>query len=1279
MTLLVLSAPQEKRLVVQSATQAEWLAGPGRSENLQSIAATLSQRRAQHDFRATFVVNDHIDAANVLDSFAKGVMGDWVSQGRVHEVEDSRKTVWVFSGHGAQWPDMGKHLLQDAVFYQAVASLDGIVTREVGYSAVEKLSTGDFEDSGEIQVLTYVLQVGLIQVLKTRGLQPQAVIGHSLGEISASVAAGVLTPEEGAIVVTRRARLYQRVQGLGGMCLVNLPFEEMATELRGRKDLVAAIRSSPSSTVISGASNALADFVVELNKRKIQTFQVKTDIAFHSPMLEELRVPLEEALTDALNPQSPTVKLYSTSQADPRSPIPRDASYWVKNMVNPVLLTSAVDAAVEDGFRVFLEVSSHPIVSHSIEETLTSAGLEDFAVISTMKKGKPAQKSILHAIGQLHVKGVNVEQVSTDMASAEAVHDPNTHNLLGQRIVVADSAVTLYSTRLEEDNKPFPQPHIVHGINIIPAAVYVNTFLHATHARVLSNVLMRVPLTTTNDPRNVQVVIEGDKVKVASRLRSSDESSWVTHSTSRWSHRLVDDKDSPSLDVGATKARLGQRLPDNYSIDYLAQIGVSGIAFNWAVIEHFGHESEMITKVDNDPDNADISWDTHSWAVTLDSACSVGATVFNDNKLRIASKVDNVIMHSNNLPPKIYYLHVVAKDDSEDPRSRSVDVSVHDVDGLLLVRCEGITLTELDTSGSSPRAGVESLTHYMTWIPASLSEKPRRIHHIVLISPHEEILDRYERDLQQSGTKITKLSGAEQLDNPKLCGFLQEEDAAIVYCPGQVQSFDAIASSAHEFVWEVTTAIKSIVHKTLPAKLFVLTDRVYIGTDPTALAQSSLYGLARIAASEHSDIWGGLIDKEGSEFPTMPFKYVQGTDIVRFEDGVPRVPRLRRLLPEQRYKTDSNATVLPKPEGTYVITGGLGALGLATCDFLIKQGARRIVIISRRGLPPRNRWANVSEDLASALARIRTMESKGATVHVVSLDVSVVHAHKHILAALEQLSLPPVLGVIHASGVLEDSLLIETSFDSFGRVMAPKVQGALALHRAFPPGSLDFFVLYSSIGQLAGTAGQSSYAAGNSFLDALAQHRRSLGDNSVSFQWSAWRGMGMGTSAFLALELQTKGITDITAEDAFQAWEFVGQHDVVGAVITRCATLDEGEPVPLALFEEVAVRRPRVQTAVALPEQGIRTTTGEQRPTSTSKLKVWLQQKICQCLCDILKIGDIDEIDPRVPLSDIGVDSVMTIVLRQKLQNVLKVKVPQTLTWNYPTVSAMVDWFVEHC
>ncbi|KAI9719366.1 MAG: Type I Iterative PKS [Chrysothrix sp. TS-e1954] len=1301
-TLLVLSAPQEKRLIVQSAAQAAWIAEDGKHENLRMIAATLAQHRFLHDYRAAFVVSSHAEAADMLRSFTQGDTIEWAAQGRTLGTDISKDVVWIFSGHGAQWTEMGKELVQNSVFHETLAPLDAIVVQELGYSALDRLKTGDFHKADEIQVLTYLTQVGLSQLLRSKGIQPHAVIGHSVGEIAASVTAGCLTPKEGAIIVTRRARQYAQMMGLGSMFMVTLPFAQVAGELAEREDIVAAINSSPSSCVVSGAVAPLKQYIESLKDRGVRTFQVKTDIAFHSPMLRKMAEQLPQDLYASLNPQPPTMKLYSTSQADPRSQSPRDASYWVNNTVNPVWLTSTVNAAADDGYRTFLEVSSHPIVLHSVHETLLEKGLEDFATVSTMEKNKPAEKRLLCAIAQLFVKGASVDfaaflgrqwcsqvpsfrwshkpfwkAISSGPTNIEKVHDVDTHTVLGQRTVIAGTKTTLYTTELVDSNKPFPRPHQVYGTNIIPAAVYVNTFHHATGGTMLSSMALKVPLAITEDSRNVQVIVQGDKVKVVSRLSSSDDSSWVTHSTAFWSAKQAI-QDASDFSVSAIQKRIGRTLPNTFAVDYLAKVGVTGIAFPWAVTEHFANPDEMMVKVDNDPDSKEITWHNQSWAPTLDAASSVGSSMFADDpKMRIVSQIDRVHLVSDKPPPKMYYLYVTETDAAaDDKQSRSADVSVLDVDGKLLAKLESIRLTEME-SDAAASGTIDSLVHHMAWVPARLSEKPLSLKEVVVVSHDRKTLEQYGVELQRHVPRITVLESAQELQQKNSASVLDGKSSAIVYCPGPVLPSGAdIASSAEEFIWEAATIIRTIVERRLPVKFFIITSAIFAAESDTALAQAPLYGLARVIASEHSDIWGGLIDAEGPNLPITPLKYVQGQDIIRFEDGVCRVARFRPFSKSQRLLPSSTRTLLPKPEGTYVVTGGLGALGLETCDFLIEKGARRIVIISRRALPPRSQWSFATDKLSDIVTRLNAMEKLGATVHVLSLDIGAQDASEHLVDALKLLSLPPVLGVVHASGVLEDSLLVDTTKESFGRVLAPKVSGAIALHKAFPVASLDFFVLYSSIGQLVGTSGQSSYGAGNSFLDTLASYRRRQGDNAIAFQWSAWRGLGMGASTdFLTLELQSKGITDVRRDEGFQAWEHMSSYDVDHAVVTRSLTFDADDPVPCGLLEDVVVRRPRAQASA--PSSEGNSSDSSTRPTDASELKVWLDLKIRECIASVMKIEDIDEIDARVALTDVGVDSVMTIALRTKLQSVLRVKVPQTLTWNYPNVTAMVDWFLK--
>ncbi|KAI0023479.1 6-methyl salicylic acid synthase [Xylariomycetidae sp. FL0641] len=1329
--LFVLSAPQEKRLAGQAKALADWLAGPvGKSENLTSIANTLALRRAQHDYRAAFVVESHEHAVEVLNAFAEGKSRKECTVQDVKLAANINKgVIWVFSGHGAQWRDMGKELLSTSpTFCQAIEPLDRIVQAENGFSAIEALESGDFVDmSDRVQVLTYVVQVGLSAVLRAKGLLPSAVIGHSVGEIAAAVAAGALTTEEGAMIVCRRANLYKTVQGQGGMLLVNLPFEQIKSELGEGGDLVAAIDSSPSSCVVSGKLDAVTAYAETMKSRGVKAMKVATDIAFHShAMLDPLSTPLRKALVDAgIRPKKPTVPLYSTAEAESRYSGLRDADYWVKNMVNPVLLTSAVRAAVSDGYRLLLEVSSHPIVSHSVNETIMDVGIEDeeFSVLPTLRRNKSPDQCILQALGSVHVKGADVDfhqqfgrqwsphvpgtqwvhkpiwrkvESGAPASAANLTHDVDKHTLLGLRNPVGGTNTVLYTTKLDDNCKPFPGSHPLHGTEIVPAAVLVNTFHHATQASTLSNITLRVPVAISA-PRDVQVVVVDDTVKITSRLQSSvseEDHSWVTHTTGRW-NKAGSSAAGPRVDIEAAKKRINDVLPNNFSIDYLDKVGVSAMGFPWAVTEHYGNLKEMVARVDVAPhvaSDAALPWDASSWASMLDAATSVGSTIFFDNpKLRMPAQIEKVHFYTeyNSPPPKTGYLYV--EEASERNGAPAVHVSVCDDDGRVLAKFESMRFSEIEgTPGVS--GSVESLVHKLAWVPAPLAGKAMKWEHAVLVSDDEAMLAQYSKQLSSKlrlgAEDIARLRSA--ADIASLSATLVP-NTAIVYCPGHVSSLAEIPAKSEAFIGELLTLAKFASGPAASlsnVKVFALTCAVGAASTPTALAQAPLHGLGRIIASEHPDQWGALIDLDGADasFPTLALKYVQDQDVVRVDDDLPRVARLQPLPRESLYSAEAagTRTLLPKPEGTYLITGGLGALGLQVAEWLAEKGARRLVLLSRRGLLPRREWASLGADnaLQEAVGSIQKLERAGASVHAVALDIGAPDAAARLTEVLDRLALPPVLGVVHAAGALENELIAEATAGAFSRVLAPKVSGALALHEAFPVGALDWLVLFSSCGQLFGFPGQGSYGAGNAFLDAVAAHRRAAGDNAVAFQWTSWRGRGMASStAFIDAELEGKGITDITAEEGFRAWEHLAKYDTDHGVVLRSRAFDAGEPLPSPLLEDIAVRKVAEGGASSAEGGAGSAETGaadsDSLPSGGPELKQRLDVVIRGVIAGVLMLGDAEEVDGRAAIADLGVDSVMTVTLRRKLQSALKVKVPPTLTWSHPTANHLVNWFVE--
>lgn len=1298
-TILTLSATQEKRLPAIAALMANSMSADGTVDDLHALARTLASHRAAHDHRTSFVVATQTDAIRSLTDFAKGRPDEWTTTNRTLESAAEKGVVWVFSGHGAQWPDMGKQLLHNPIFRQTLSPLDDIIQGEAGFSIVEALEKSTLSTSSRIQILTYAVQIGLAAVLKENGITPQAILGHSVGEIAAAVVAGCLTVQEGAILVSRRAKLYERVQGLGAMVLVTVPFERASQELVGRCDIVVAIRSSPSTCVISGTIDAVDWYIRRLEKEHVKFWRVQTDIGFHSPMLGQLVSALRHDLSNDIKPQLATIPIYSTSASDPRTTSLRDIDYWTKNMLEPVWLVNAVQAAADDGFRVFIEVSTHPIVSHSISETLSTHTTEEFATFGIMAKNSSAERTILKAISQLHTLGAQVDfdallgagpwstlvpntpwihkpywkKISMGSVTTAHQHDVETHTVLGSLVEVAGSKIKVWSTTLDDTNKPYPLTHPLDGTEIVPAAVYCNTFQSATGATVLDNVELCVPTPMTADKRELQVVAEENGIRMASRLKLESggdadvEHAWIQHSTARFE---VTDMapHQQKYPISEIKTRIGTRLPNSFAWDYLQSIGVSGIAFPWAILEHFGNEHEMLVKMDMDPHSTSLNWDAGSWAPFLDAATSVGSSIFFKSvRMRIVSGIDRVLFVSKALPPKTGYLFI---EDSSEDDSLKANISILNDIGELLVKVKGMRFSDIEATGDRS-TGIDSLVHRLAWVPPEFSESPLPMSNVVVVSEDSQIADNYINTLEIMSRRVLTVPSSQHLIEPSNLSVLHEKDTIVVYLPGAVYDIEDVPEKAQACTWEAASILKILADVPSTPKLFVITESVYKSQSFTSLAQYSLYGFARVAASEYPEQWGGLIDNEGSAFPLLPFRYVKNHSVVRIQDGLPRVARIRPFAKDQ-HEGCNDRTLLPKAHGTYLITGGFGDLGLEILDFLVRNGARRLVVISRRPLPPRREWLSAAGSMRSVIGVIQKLESLGATIHALALDIGSSSASEDLSVALDHLSLPPVLGVIHAAGVSGYGYIKDTSATSYASVMNPKVQGALNLHKLFPPGTLDFLIFFSSIGQIIGTPGQSAYASSNSFLDGLATHRRSQGCTAIAIQWTAWRALGLASDTSLVdLELHSKGVTDITVQEGFQAWKHLSNMNTDHAIVTRTLILDADEPMPCDLIQDVVQRR---AAPVASTTLGAPVTRAVAKPKSGPELKAHLKLEIKACLSRVLHL-DVEEIEDRAAITNLGVDSVMTVALRQQLQKTMGVTVPPTLTWNHPTVAHLVDWF----
>jgi acyl transferase domain-containing protein len=356
----------------------------------------------------------------------------------------------------------------------------------------------------------------------------------------------------------------------------------------------------------------------------------------------------------------------------------------------------------------------------------------------------------------------------------------------------------------------------------------------------------------------------------------------------------------------------------------------------------------------------------------------------------------------------------------------------------------------------------------------------------------------------------------------------------------------------------------------------------------------------------------------------------------------------------------SRAPLAIRSDATYLITGGLGALGLQVARWLHDEGARHLVLMGRR------------EPSGPALEAIRTLEADGSRVHVARGDVSCAADVSRILEEAAA-ALPPLRGVVHAAGVLDDGVLAQQNWERFIRVMAPKVTGAVNLHRLTEGTPLDLFVLFSSASALLGSPGQANYVAANAFLDALAQHRRALGLPAVSINWGPWTGGGMAAAAESRPSRGPArgGVRWITPERgrallARVVREPVAQVGVLSIDWASLATATPAQARRSLLAELVGGGASPRPGAVSAPGQ-LRAQLAAAAPAGRPGLMV---AALKEHLASVLRTP-AEGLDTEESLTQLGIDSLMAVELKNRIETDLGLPTPVGDLLEGPSLSAL--------
>ncbi|MFD0409757.1 type I polyketide synthase [Kitasatospora sp. NPDC127116] len=1286
----LLSAKSPQALRLQADRLRRHLDGnPGADP--RDIGSALHTRTA-FEYRKA-LVGDRDQLHTLLGRMADDDSGAWDGGRPV----DGR-SVLVFPGQGSQWVGMAAELLaESAVFAERMAECGRGLAPYVDWSLAEALgSEALLARVDVVQPVLWAVMVSLAEVWRSFGVVPDAVVGHSQGEIAAAVLAGGLSIDDGARVVALRSRAVGALAGRGGMASVPLPVEAVRERIAGRLSVAAV--NGPSSTVVSGDADAAAALVEELVGEGVRARLIEVDYASHSAHVEEVRERLLSDL-DGITPLAGSVPFFSTVTGGWLDTEVLDAEYWYRNLRETVEFGQATAALLGEGFRFFVESSPHAVLGVAVGESVEAAGV-DAVVLGTLRRGEGGPAQVLRAVGRAWECGLGVdfsgafpgarrvdlptyafqrsrywpEPAPTAAADVGAAGlDPADHPVLGAAIELADTGELLLTGRISLRTHPWLADHAVAGTVLLPGAAFAELAVRAADeagCHTVEELTLQSPLLIPADTAVRLQVRVGATDAHGSRsldLFSCREDAATPHWTAHATGTLTADATTREPSSSAVPDDAGSWPPPGavpIPVDDLYErFRASGYGYGPAfrgLTAAWRRGDEIFTEVR-------LPEDQHR------SASAFG-------------------VHPALLDAALQGLFLRARPDSESGADRpsaglpfswsgvglhasgatalrvrlgfrpdgSVSIDATDPNGLPVASVEALAVRPIDLDTLRPGGGPESL-YRVQWsaVPATAPADP--LGHWAVLGGRELFPDSHP-DLAALGAALD--------------GGAPSPAAVLAWCDHTPDlSSPPGAGSVHTALDDALRLVQDWLADPRwdDGTRLVLVTRGAVSTaageEVTDLTGAAVRGLVRSAQSEHPDRFLLIDTDDPAAVAGLLPRALAGTEPqLAIRGGELLAARLTRATvatdPDRNPDPDTPSGIAAAG-GTVLVTGAGGALGGLVAEHLVTaHGVRNLLLVGRRGTD--------APGLADLAAELRGL---GARVDVEACDV----ADRDALAALLA-GIPadrPLSAVVHAAGVLDDGTIESLTPGRMRHVLRPKVDAALNLHNLTRDLPLSAFVLFSSASATVGNAGQGNYAAANAFLDALAQHRRALKLPAQSLAWGLWARRSTMTGTLTAADLRRMsrgGTAAIGSEEGLALFDAALTLDEpllvpVKIDLGRLRTAARTGPVPalLAALVPGTARRPASGADAAEADSLRRRLTGLTPEERVATLLDLVRSRVA----DILGHGGPEAVDPDQAFKDLGFDSLTAVELRNRLGAATGRRLPATLVFDHPTPAAV--------